>query len=185
MSALWLPILISSCASLALSAIAWRVLPHHAREYRRLPTEPDLLDALRKDTPAPGLYEFPYRGQRGVNTTRADVAANLARGPVGYVLIGKSGSPRVAALLLQYLIFFVSIAVLAAYVATLSGLKDGAPFIKVFRLVSTVTTAALVLGAAPQSIWFDRPWKSWAAQCVDGIACGVMTGAVFGWLWPQ
>ena len=185
MSALWLPILISSCASIALSAIAWRVLPHHAREYRRLPTEPDLLDALRKDMPARGLYSFPYRGQHGVNTARADVAANLARGPVGYVVIGISGPPQLGAPLLQHLVLFVVIAILAAYVATISGLKDGAPFFKVFRLVTPVATAALVLGAAPQSIWFSRPWKSWAAQCVDGLACGLLMGAVFGWLWPQ
>jgi hypothetical protein len=134
--------------------------------------------------PAPGIYSFPYRGLRGANTNRADVAVNLARGPVGYIVIGRAGPRRIAGPLAQHFLFFVIVAVLAAYVAGISGLKDGAPFLKVFRIVSTVSTMAFVLGAAPQSIWFGRPWKSWMLQCIDGLACGLTTGAVFGWLWP-
>lgn len=104
--------------------------------------------------------------------------------PLGCVVIGKAGPRRIAGPLVQHFLFFVIVAVLAAYVAGISGLKDGAPFFKVFRIVSTVSTMAFVLGAAPQSIWFARPWKSWMLQCIDGLACGLTTGAGFGWLWP-
>ncbi len=185
MKELWLPTLISSAACLLISVLVWGVLPFHSREHRRLSTEPDLLAALRRDPPPPGIYSFPYRGPRGALTARADVAAQLARGPVGYVVIGKTGAPRLTLPLVQHFIFFAIIATLAAYIATISGLKDGAPFIKVFRVVSIVATMPLMLGAAPLSIWFSRPWKSWVLQCADGLACGLTTGAVFGWFWPQ
>jgi hypothetical protein len=164
--------------------LAWRVLPFHAGEHHRLSTEPELLAALRRDMPAPGIYSFPYRGLQGANTKRIDVSTNLERGPVGYIVIGRSGRRRVAVPLVQHFVFFVIVTTLAAYIAGISGLKDGAPFFNVFRIVATVSTMAFVLGAAPQSIWFDRPWQSWALQCMDGVACGLTTGAVFGWLWP-
>jgi hypothetical protein len=185
MKELWLPILVSALACLGITVLAWGVLPFHSREHRRLPTETDLLSALRRDLPAQGVYAFPYRGPRGALTGRADVAANLARGPVGFVVIGKPGAPRVALRLLQHFIFFATIAMVAAYIATISGLKDGAPFLKVFRVVSIVAAMPLMLGAAPLSIWISRPWKSWLLQCADGLACGLATGAVFAWLWPQ
>ena len=182
---LWVPILIASGLCLALSVFAYGVLPHHEHEHRRLSTEQELLDALRRNMPAPGLYAFPYRGIRGANTTRADVAANLVRGPVGYVAIGAAGPPRFFGPLAQYFLFFVIVSTLTAYVAAHAGLKDGAHFPAVFRITGTVASMAFVLGAMPQCIWFHRPWRSWALQFIDGLACGLATGAVFGWFWPQ
>jgi hypothetical protein len=184
MSELWLPVLLSSLACLAISAIVWGVLPLHVREHRRLPAEPELLDALRRQMPAPGIYSFPYSGTCGVSATRADVVANLQRGPVGFLVIGRTGARRALVPLAQYFVFFAIVAMLTAYVASIAGLKDGAPFLRVFRLVAIVSSMALTLGSAPLSIWFSRPWKSWLLHCADGLACGLAMGTVFGWLWP-
>jgi hypothetical protein len=184
MNDLILPILVSTAACLVISVLAWGVLPFHAREHLHLPTEPELLAALRRDMPRPGIYSFPYRGVHGANDERHDVAANLLRGPVGYIVIGKSGPRRIGGALVQHFLFLLVVATLTAYIATISGLKDGAPFDKVFRIVATVSTMTLVLGTVPLSIWFSRPWKSFALQLIEGLACGATTGAVFAWLWP-
>lgn len=184
MNELLLPIIIASVACLVISVLAWGVLPFHTREHLHLPTEPELLAALRRDMPRPGIYSFPYRGVHGANDQRHDVAANLLRGPVGYIVIGKTGPRRIAVQLVQHFVFFLVVVALTAYLATISGLKDGAPYDKVFRITAIVSTMTLVLGTVPLSIWFSRPWKSFALQCVEGIACGATVGAVFGWLWP-
>jgi hypothetical protein len=184
MNDLLLPILVSGAACLVISVLTWGVLPFHAREHLRLPTEPELLEALRRDMPKPGIYSFPYRGLHGANNERHDVAANLLRGPVGYIVIGKSGPRKIAGSLVQHFVFLLVVATLTAYIATISGLKDGAPFDKVFRIVALVSSMTLVLGTVPLSIWFSRPWKSFALQLIEGVACGAITGAVFGWLWP-
>ncbi len=184
MNDLLLPILLSSAACLVISILTWRVLPFHAREHRYLSTEPELLAALRQSMPAPGIYSFPYRGLFGANTQRHDVAANIQRGPVGYIVIGKSGSPNVVGPLVQHYLFFLVVSAFSAYIALKTGLKDGAPFDKVFHIVAIVSTMTLVIGSTPLSIWFSRPWKSWLLQVIDGLACGAATGALFGWLWP-
>jgi hypothetical protein len=176
MKELLLPIVLSASVCLAISMLAWGVLPIHSQEHRRLSTEPHLLEALRRDMPAAGVYSFPFRGPHGALSSRADVAD---------IMIGKPGAPDIVAPMVMHFVFFVVVASLAAFVATSAGLKDGAPFDRVFRVVATVSTMALVLGAAPQSIWFNRPWKSWILQGADGLACGLAMGGVFGWFWPQ
>ena len=185
MDGLVIPVLAASAAALATSVLAWRVLPQHAREYRHLPAEQELLDALRRKMPAPGIYAFPFRGPRGENTTRIDVAANLKRGPVGWVIIGRAGAPRLAWPLVQHFCFLLLISALAALAARISGLTDGARPAVVFRLTAGVSLVSLVLGATPQSIWHGRPWKSLFLQCADGIVCGAAIGGAFAWLWPQ
>jgi hypothetical protein len=178
------PILLSSVASLVISVFTWRILPFHAREHRYLSSEHELLAALRQSSPSPGIYSFPYRGLFGANTERHDVAANLERGPVGFVVIGKSGAPRIVGPLVQHFLFFLVVTAFTAYIALMTGLKDGAPFDRVFHVVAIVSTMTLVIGSTPLSIWFSRPWKSWLLQVIDGLACGATTGALFGWLWP-
>ena len=183
MNELLTPILLSSVACLAIS-IVWRMLPFQVREHRPLFSESELIAALRRDMPAPGIYAFPFRGPRGELTERADVAANIARGPVGYILIGKPGTRSPALPLVQQLFYFLLVATLTGYIASISGIKHGDNYTAVFRVVSIVSTMAFVLGAAPLSIWFSRPWKSLVLQCVDGVACGLASGAIFASFWP-
>lgn len=185
MNELLIPIVLSAAAALAISMLAWRVLPFHSREHRRLSTEPQVLDAMRRDMPPPGIYSIPYRGPRGEVASRADVAANVARGPVGYVVIGRPGAPNNVARITAHFVFLVIVAGLAAIIATSAGLKDGAPFGTVFCVVASISSMALVLGATPESIWFNRPWKSWLLQCADGVACGLAMGAILAWNWPK
>ncbi|HLA89478.1 MAG TPA: hypothetical protein VJL28_03470 [Gemmatimonadaceae bacterium] len=183
LSELWMPILVSGAFCFVWSAIAWTVLPHHKTEWRRLPSEPDVLDALRRTPPPGGLYTFPFA--MGADMNRADLKVAMERGPVGFVTIGKAGVPNMGKMMAQSVVFYLVTSTLAAYVAWNAGLGLGAPYRSVFRLVGTVVTMAYVLGSVPESIWFARPWKSWGYQLFDGIVAGLITAGVFGWLWPQ
>jgi hypothetical protein len=35
------------------------------------------------------------------------------------------------------------------------------------------------------SIWFKRDWGTTMRSTVDGLVYGLLTGGVFGWLWPN
>jgi hypothetical protein len=180
---LWIPILVSGGMCFTWATLAWVVLPFHRTEWKRLPSEHDVLEALRKSLPPPGLYAFPFA--RGSDLTRTDIRVALEKGPVGYVAIAKSGRGDMKVMLMQSIVFYVIVSTLVGYVAWNAGLKLGAPYLSVFRIVGSVTTMVYVLGSAPESIWFGRPWKSWAIQLADGVGFGVVTAATFAWLWPQ
>lgn len=182
---LWIPIVVSSGFCFVWSAIAWAVLPHHKKEWKRLSTEPDVLAALRKDMPKPGQYQLPFSMRADLK--RADTKTALETGPVGFIRIGKSGVPNLARMMGQSVLFYLLttslVASLAWYVAP--GSKLGPQYLTTFRVVATTATMAYVLGAIPESIWFARPWKSWFYQVIDGAVMGLMTAAIFGWLWPK
>jgi hypothetical protein len=182
---LWMPILLSGGVCFVWSALAWTVLPHHKRDLRRLSGEPDVLTALRKDPPPPGRYSFPF--SRGADLNRADMRTALERGPVGFVTIGRNGVPHMGSMMGQSALFHLTVCALVAYVAwhAAPGSKLGTPYLSTFRVVGTVSIMAYALGTTPESIWFARPWKSWASQALDATVMGLLTAGVFGWLWPK
>ena len=183
---LWIPILVSSGVCFVWSAVAWVALPHHKKEWRRLSTEADLLTALRNNLPAPGLYRFPFSSMGG-DLNRADTKVALQMGPVGFMTITTNGPPNMGKMMVQSFLFYLLTSTLAAFVAWhgAPGSRLGVPYLATVRMVGTVATMAYVLGTIPESIWFARPWKSWGYQLFDGAVMGILSAAVFAWLWPK
>ena len=56
---LWLPILLSAVFVFVASSLVHMVLQLHKNDYRKLPAEDELLDALRRTNTPPGQYMFP------------------------------------------------------------------------------------------------------------------------------
>ncbi len=179
---LWLPIVVSAVACFAVSALAWTVLPHHRGEWRRLPTEAVVLEALRQHAPHPGLYAVPYT--MGADLNRADLKLALEKGPVGFLTIRENGAPKRALMYLQTLVFFTATSTLCGFVAWHAGLRYGAPPRLVFEIVGAVAAMTHTLGSVQESVWFGRPWKSWFKQLTDGLVFAVITAGVFSWMWP-
>ena len=60
-TALWLPILLSAVIVFVASSIMHMVLPYHRNDYRKLPDEGKVTDALRAVGVTPGpVYSFPH-----------------------------------------------------------------------------------------------------------------------------
>lgn len=63
--ALWLPILLSAVIVFVASSIMHMVLPYHRSDYRKLPDEDRVTDALRNGGVSPGpAYFFPITHSR-------------------------------------------------------------------------------------------------------------------------
>ena len=60
----------------------------------------------------------------------------------------------------------------------------GAPFTDVFRITGTAALMAHTFGGIPHAIWFKRKFGAVVNDVLDGIAYGLLTGLVFGWMWP-
>ena len=54
----------------------------------------------------------------------------------------------------------------------------------VFRLASTTAFIGYALAHAQRSIWFSQNWGTTARNMFDGLVYALLTGGVFGWLWP-
>lgn len=192
---LWLPILVSAVAVWVASALAWMLLPHHRGDFRQLPNEDGVMDAVRRLSIPPGLYFFPH--MKECNKAKMDPVAKekFERGPHGLLQVwspdafGKMGRN----MLLSF-VHYVIVGVFIAYLAMqalprgtdVAGIISTRPdFLAIFRFTGTAGIMAYTLAQIPKDIWFGTPTRNILSCLVDGIAFGLITGAIFGWLWPS
>jgi hypothetical protein len=172
---LWLPVVASGVALFFAGWLAWMILPHHKAEWKGLANEDAVMGAPRSAGVAPGQYMFPHAACSGTEEFKATMKA----GPNGNLVVWP-GPCSMGKNMLSTVIYFVVVSFVIAYL-TAQVLAPGAEFMKVFQFVGTA--GILTYGSANilNGIWFGRKI---VADVVDGIAYGVITGAIFAALWP-
>ena len=180
---LWLPILLSAVVVFIASSIIHMVLGYHRGDYKKLPNEEKVLEALRNEGVGPGNYNFPQPASHK-DMGCAEMIEKYKRGPVGVINVVPSGPPAMAKFLLMWFIFCVVVSVFVAYVAG-SALAAHAEYLKVFRIVGTVAFLSYSAAHATDSIWKGQNWSTTIKHMFDGLVYGLLTAGVFGWLWPR
>ena len=178
---LWLPVLLSAAIVFAASTVIHMLLGYHARDFRKAPNEDGLLEALRGFDLAPGDYVAPKAGSvREMGSE--EFRAKHERGPAVILSVMPPGTGMAR----QMALWFVLCAVVSLFAAYVTALANdlGADYMSVFRFASTTAFAAYALGAPVRSIWFGQSWGTTARNMLDGLIYALLTGGVFGWLWP-
>ena len=182
-TALWLPILVAAVLIFVASSIIHMVIGYHNSDYRRLPAEDDVMDALRRFNLPPGDYAMPLpANMRQMNA--ADYLAKREKGPVAFLSIWKPGPPTMTKQLGLWFVYSVVVSLFAGYVAGIT-LGPGAPYMTVFRVTGTVAFASYTLALWPFAIWYNRSLSVTLKSTLDGLIYGLLTAGSFGWLWPQ
>jgi len=184
-ASLWLPILLSAVLVFVASSILHMVLPFHRNDLRKLPTdkEDQVLETLRRVSVPPGDYCAPHPGSSAGMKEPAFVA-KMTKGPVAFMTIAPGAPPSMTSNLVQWFLYTIVLSVFGAYVATLAA-GPGADYMMVFRVVSATTFMGYALALPQHSIWYRRNWRTTVVSMVDGLIYGLLTGGVFGWLWPR
>ena len=183
LTALWLPILVSAVIVFLASAIMHMVLTYHRSDYRKLPDEDRVTDALRNANVIPGPdYFFPYGSFEEMKS--APMIEKMKRGPVGFVTLLPNGPPAMGKNLVQWFFYCLVISLFAAY---LSGrlLAPGTAFLQVFRVIGTVAWLGYGAAHVQESIWGGRSWVVTLKHLFDSVIFALLTAGTFGWLWPK
>lgn len=180
---LWIPIVLSAVIVFIASSIMHMLLTYHKSDYRKLPNEDAVTDALRKDSPSPGVYFFPHMSGMSEMKSPAMIE-KFTKGPVGMITIRPSGPPAMGKSLVQWFLFSILIAVFVAY---LGGrfLPAGTHYLTVFRFAGTVAFMGYGVGQIMDSIWKGQPWGATIKGIIDGFVYSLLTAGTFGWLWPR
>ena len=182
LTTLWLPILLSAAIVFVASSIMHMVLPYHKSDYRKLPDEDRVTDAMRSAGVTRGpAYFFPYFSFKEMKS--APVIEKMKRGPVGLLTVLPSGPPAMGKNLVQWFVYCIIISVFAAYLATRT-LTPGTAFMEVFRVIGTVAFLGYGAAHAQESIWSGRSWVVTMKHIFDSVIYAALTAATFGWLWP-
>ena len=183
LTTLLLPILLSTVVVFFASFVMHMVLTYHKSDYRQLPDEDRVTDAIRNAGVTRGpAYFFPYCSFKEMKS--APMMDKFKRGPVGLLTVLPSGPPAMGKNMIQWFLYCAVISLFAAY---LSGrfLAPGTPFLQVFRVAGTVAFLGYGAAHAQESIWNGRSWVVTSKHLFDSVIFAALTAGVFGWLWPQ
>lgn len=178
-----LPIILSSVFVFVVSAIMHMVLPYHQSDYRKVPGQDDVQEALRKFNIPPGDYMLPCPDSPRAMREPA-FKDRMTKGPVLMMTVFPTGQMGMGRQLVQWFFFCVLISVFAGYV-TGRAVQAGGDYLRVFRFAGVTAFAAHALGAWPASIWYRRSWATTMKYTFDSLIFAGLTGGTFGWLWPK
>jgi hypothetical protein len=75
------------------------------------------------------------------------------------------------------------VSLFAAYIAGRAA-GPGTEYLVVFRFAGTTAFVAYGLALWQNSIWYKRSWTTTLKSNLDALIYGMLTGGMFGWLWP-
>ena len=183
LTSLWLPIVVSAVVVFFLSFIVHMVLPFHRKDFRKLPNEDEVMDALRRFNIPPGDYMTPNGGGPEAMKDKAFLE-KFARGPVFMSTFMRPGPITMGPQLAQWFVFCLIVSLFAAYVAS-RALTPGAEYLRVSQMASTTAFLGYAMSKWSDAIWYKKSIATQVRATIDGIVYGLFTGGVFGWLWPQ
>jgi len=181
--ALWLPILLSAVIVFVASSIIHMALPIHRSDYRQLPNEDVVLDALSTVGVSPGrTYHFPFTTHKDMKSPRT--VEKFKRGPVGLLTIRPSGAPNMGKFLGQWFIYCVVVSIFTAYLTGRTRMP-GSEYLEVFRIAGATAFIGYSLAQLQNAIWRGETWGVTLKHVFDGLIYGVLTAGTFAWLWPK
>jgi hypothetical protein len=183
LTTLWLPILLSAALVFLVSFVVHMVLPWHKGDYRAVPNEDQVRDALRRAAIPPGDYMIPRPSSRA-EMRSPEFTAKLEQGPNVVMTIMPNGRMPMGTLLFQWFVYLLVVSLFAGYI-TSRALPVGAPYLAVFRFAGATAFIAHAFALWPMSIWYRRAWGTTVRSTIDGLLYGLLAAGVFGWLWPR
>ena len=185
MVSVWIAIVAAAVAVFIASAILHMVLPYHRTDVRKLPVDKEdlVLDALHRVNVAPGDYAVPHAGGPAGMRDPAFIA-KATKGPLAFMTLAPGAAPSIGPNLGMWVVYCL---VVSVYLGLMTWyiVGPGQPFSYVFHIVGMIAFLAYG-GALPQmAIWYRRSWTTTLKSLFDSVIYGAVSGAAFGWLWPQ
>ena len=182
LSALWLPILLSAVFVFIASSVIHMGPLWHRSDYPRVPNEDQLRDAVRPLDIPPGDYMVP-RAMGSEEMKSAAFQEKIQAGPNLILTVLPREAFNMGRSLGLWFVYLLGISVFAAYMAARAN-PSGAEYLSVFRFATTAAFLAHAGALWPMWIWYRRDLGMTIKGTVDGLIYGLITGGVFGWLWP-
>ena len=187
---LWLPILLSAVVVFFASWIIHMFLPWHRKDFPKVPNEERVMDAVRPLGIPPGEYMIP-RADSPQDMKSPEFQAKLAKGPVLMVNVFPPGPFSMGKSLFQWFVYCIVVSAFAAYLASRSFALAGGMvppddvYGEAFRFAGATAFVGYALALPQASIWYKRSWGMTFRSVIDGVIYGLLTGGVFGALWPK
>lgn len=190
---LWLPILASAVAVWIASALAWMLVGHHKGDWQEVPNEDEFIATVERMGIPPGSYGFPdFRKCEGLSPEEKKAKwESMQKRPIGILRVW--GPIHMGRNMLSTFVVFLVASILIGYLgwhafgATEVAAGQSTPRPDFLRLMQVLGTAGVLthcFAGLPGDIWFQKSRREIVTGLADGVVFGLITGAVFAWLWP-
>jgi hypothetical protein len=183
LTSLIVPIFLSAVIVFVASSTVHMVLPFHRKDYKKLPDEDGVMDAMRRFNIPPGDYLVPCGGTPAAMKDPAFLE-KMNKGPMAMMTVMPNGMPSMGPIFGMWYAYCAVVSLFAGYVAS-RALGPGAPYLEVFRFVGTVAFVGYGLALWQNSIWYRKSWATTLRSNLDSLLYGMLTAGTFGWLWPK
>ncbi len=180
---LWLPIVLSAAFVFVASSIIHMVLGYHKNEWKKVPDQDRVMDALRPFGLAPGEYMLP-RCDSMKEMGEPAFVDRLKKGPVLMMTVLPNGPMGMGKSLAGWFVYCLVVSVFAAYISG-RALGPGAHYLSVFRFAGATAFVGYALALWQNTIWYKRACATTLKANLDGLIYAFLTAGTFGWLWPK
>jgi hypothetical protein len=180
---LWLPILLSAVFVFIASSVIHMAFTYHFKDFKQVPDENKLMDALRSLNIPSGEYLVPCATSHAVRKT-PEYQEKMKKGPAVLMTLWDNPMSSMVTNLIQWFVYAVIVGIFAAYVAG-RALGPGAPYLSVFRFAGVTAFACYSIAQWQDTIWYKRSWGRALRNTIDGLVYALLTAGTFGWLWPD
>jgi hypothetical protein len=180
---LWLPVIVSAVAVFVVSSLVHMVLKYHKADFKPLPREEEVRQALARADAAPGLYMTPHCADHSQMNDPA-IREKYAKGPIALLTVLPRGVPNLPKHLAQWFAFSLLISFITAYVARHT-MSYGADNVLVMRVTGSIAFMGYGFSHLSDSIWKGQPWSNTVRALLDGGIYALVTALTFRFLWPE
>ncbi len=179
---LWLPILVSGVVVWIASFVFWMAIGHHNKDVQAIPGEKEFKETINRLNIQPGNYGFPdFHSCKGMS--KEEKMKLYDSRPMGLLRVWAPVNMGVN-MLLTFLFYLITSTVIG-YLgwAALPHTHDA--FGHVMQVLGTAGILAYCFASFPNDLWFQKSKRSMLMNLIDGVVFGLITGAIFAWLWPK
>ncbi len=178
---LWAPILLAAVLVFVASSLIHMLLRYHNRDFKKVPSEDAVMEALRRFDIPPGHYIMPYCAS-SQEMKSPEYIEKRNKGPFAFLHVMTMGS--MGASLAKWFVYCVVVGIFAAYI-TGRALGPGAEYLAVFRFAGCTAFIGYTLALWQNAIWYRSGLGATIKYTFDGLVFGLLTAGAFGWLWPN
>ena len=179
---LWLPVVVSAVVVFFGSWLLHMILKYHKADFRPLPGEDAVRDALARANPSPGVYMTPHCSDHKQMQEPA-MREKFEKGPVAIMTVYPKGMPNMGMHLGLWFGFTLVVSFLACWVVRHS-MHAGDDATRAGTLAAVVAFGAYGASHISDSIWKGQPWANTIRALIDGVIYAGLTGATFCLLFP-
>ena len=176
---LWLPIVVAAIFVFVVSCVIHMALPWHKGDFRKIPNEDKVLEALRPLNIPPGDYMVP-RCDSMQEMKTPEFKAKRERGPV-FTATFTTGEMAMGKSMFLWFVYLLVISYFTAYAGAHAG-AFGHASVRARHILAV--TAFLGYGGSlcQASIWYKHSWCSTFKSLIDSAIYAAVTLVAFLWL---